>query len=114
SRLYSFCARELLLNGRRFVARREAPNEFFAKRNCADRFIQHFGEETDLVKQAVLMLWIQFLRNRILIQRLFRLPRESKRVPEIGVNISVINPARDRFLISADRFRPPLMIVCKN
>ena len=57
------------------------------------------------------MLRILPLRDRILLERLLRLPREPERVPQIGPHIRVIPSLRDASRSCPDRFRPLLMIV---
>jgi hypothetical protein len=46
-----------------------------------------------------------------LLQRLLGLSGKPQGVSEIGVNIGIIDPVRDRFLVPPNRFRPALMIV---
>ena len=68
-------------------------------------------EEADLIEQAVLVLRVLPLRNRVLLQRFLSLPGETEGVPKVRPHIGVIATFCDRVLILANRIRPLLVIV---
>ncbi|MDQ3580990.1 MAG: hypothetical protein M3495_04945, partial [Pseudomonadota bacterium] len=90
---------------------RETRDEFIRGGFGALVFVQHLGEEADLVKETVFVLRILLLRDLILLQRLLRLHEKTEAVAEIGPHVGVVGPERNRFFVVLDRVLPVLPVV---
>ena len=73
--------------------------------------MQDFGIEARLIKKAVLVLRVFFLRELVLLECFLRLPKKTKTIPEVSPQIGVVGAARDRFLVMLDGVGPVLAIV---